>query len=996
MRQINVWVIFCALFSCISMQLQAQNVSQVNITAVVHDLKGQPVSGAVVSGNDGKVVTYTNEEGRFTIAVPANSVVRISAKGFQTQTLRSGAIPARIGLTVNNDSQDVYLPFSKIERQDLPGAISVLNPETYIDRDFNLSVEGGMNGRVAGLLWNNNIWGMENAIVMIDGIRREFSDITLNEVKQISVLKGVNAVAMYGSQAAKGIIFITTKKGEAGARDISVRVNSGIATPRALPNYLNSADYMDLFNEARRNDGLADLYTATAIQNHRTGDKFRYPSVDFYSSEYLKRFQTSTDANAEFSGGNQNARFYSNIGFLTNSSLLNVGEGKNEGDNRLSIRGNVDMKLSARIKSSVYVSAIFADSRRARGNFWGNAATLLPNRFTPLIPINLISPNDKASLALVAGSRNIIDGKFLLGGLQGFQTNPIADLYAAGYDKNIRRTFQVTNENNADLSGLIPGLSFNTLFNLDYSNSYLQSINNTYAVYTPTWSTTSDSLIRLQKFGEDTRPGFENINNTAQRQNVGFSAWLGYDRKIGEAHNLTAKFLGYTSSITINNVYQPMTNSHLGVQVGYNYKHKYWADFSGAYVNSTRLPIATRTAFSPTVSLGWLLTSEKFLANVKDINHLKLSVSGGILNTDLDISGHYLYNDIYQRGTFFRWNDDVQGSNQNTTASFGANPNLAFPKRREINAGLEGSFFNNLLTVQTTVFKTQMEGLLTQRFSQYPNYFSTFIPFTNYNSNQRSGFDLMLNVNKKVGNVDLSLGTVATYATSTASKRDELYLEDYQNREGKPVDAIFGLVSKGFFMDQTDVSNSPRQLFSEVRPGDIKYVDQNGDNVIDNRDEVMIGRFIAPFTYGLNLNVGFKNFNLFVLGTGNRGGNGINNNSYHWVSGDAKYSDVVLNRWTPETKATATYPRLSSQQNNNNFRTSDFWLFKNDRFNLSKVQLSYNFPGRILGRTFAKDCIIYLAGSNLITFSKNRQILDLAVANTPLFRNYNVGIRAKF
>jgi len=225
MKYLKMWSTFCVVLICLCSNLKAQNAGEVTIKSVVHNEKGQPVSGVLVSGNEGKTVTYTDQTGAFTITVPANSVVVINGKGFKMQSLRANAVPARIGLISDNTAGEVYLPFDKVNRQDAPGAISVLNPGTYIDKDYNYTVEGGMNGRVAGLLWSNNIWGMENAIVMIDGVRREFSDVTFPEVEQISVLKGINAVALYGSQAAKGIIFITTKKGQAGDRKISLKVN---------------------------------------------------------------------------------------------------------------------------------------------------------------------------------------------------------------------------------------------------------------------------------------------------------------------------------------------------------------------------------------------------------------------------------------------------------------------------------------------------------------------------------------------------------------------------------------------------------------------------------------------------------------------------------------------------------------------------------------------------------------------------------------------------
>ena len=994
MKYLKIWTALCVFLCCFLGNLKAQNVT---LHSIVQDNKGKPVFAALVTSTENNKATYTDKLGSFTITAPASATVIINAKGFKSLTLKANALPSNIMLTLENETQFVELPFRKIDKQDVSDAVIVLNPKTYIDKDFNTSVEGAVFGRVGGLIGTNNIWGMENALVMIDGIRRAYADITLNEVDQISVLKGVNAVALYGSQAAKGVILITTKQGEANMRKVSVRVNKGIALPKELPVYLNSADYMTLYNEGRRNDGVAELYTPAEIEGSRTGNAYRFPSINYYSPQYLKKFQNATDVNAEFSGGNNSARFYSNIGFSNSSTLLKVGEGANEGDNRLSMRGNVDLKLNENISSSVYVSAIFNDSRRARGNYWGNAASILPNSVTPLIPINLISPGDKATQGLIDASRNVIDGKYLLGGKQQFPTNPIADLYVSGFDLNIRRKFQVTNKIDANLKSVLPGLTFHTLFNLDYSNSYLQSISNTYAVYTPLWSATADSLTKLVKaIGEDVRPGIQNINNTAQTQNIGFSSWLSYDRTVNSDHNFSAILLGYTSSIVSNDVYQPLTNSHLGLQMGYNFKHKYLADFTGTYVNSTKLASANRTGFSPTLSVGWLISSEKFLAAAKAIDYLKLTASAGVIKTDLDINTYYSYDNIYQRGASFSWNDGIQGTNQTSTSSYGISPTLSFPQRKEINIGLEGSFFNKLLSAQATYFKTQMNGLPTQRFSQYPNYFSSFIPNINYNSQQRLGFDVMLNANKKIGQLEFILGVTATYTRSEVTKRDEFYFDKYRNRQGQAVDAIFGLVSEGFYANQAEINARPRQTFSEAKPGDIKYKDQNGDNIIDIKDEVVIGRYASPLNYSINFNVAYKNVNLFIQGTGSNGGNGVTSNNYYWVSGDNKYSDVVNNRWTPATAQTATYPRLSSQQNSNNFNLSDFWLYSTNRINLSKVQITYNFPDNAMGKKFFKNMIVYASGSNLYTFAKNRKIMELNIGNTPQFRYLTMGIKASF
>ncbi|MBN2613657.1 MAG: TonB-dependent receptor plug domain-containing protein, partial [Bacteroidales bacterium] len=186
-------------------------------------------------------------------------------------------------------SRKVNTGYREIDKRDMNADISVVDPDEYIDIDYSRGITDGFAGRIGGLLWSNNIWGMENALVMIDGVPRNYSDIRLEEVDQITVLKGVNAVALYGSHASKGVILITTKRGEAAERKIKVWASKGIGTPTAFPKYLNSADYMEFYNEARVNDGLEPTFSNELISLYRNGNSYRYPDIDYYSSEYLKK-----------------------------------------------------------------------------------------------------------------------------------------------------------------------------------------------------------------------------------------------------------------------------------------------------------------------------------------------------------------------------------------------------------------------------------------------------------------------------------------------------------------------------------------------------------------------------------------------------------------------------------------------------------------------------------------------------------------------------------
>ncbi|NLR57436.1 SusC/RagA family TonB-linked outer membrane protein [Chitinophaga polysaccharea] len=913
------------------------------------------------------------------------------------------------GITISNvpDNNTAQVAFRKVDKKDLLGGIAVVDISSQMPRNYmNYSLENmeswasGFNG--------NSMWGLGSYLLVIDGVPRDATNVLPTEIEQISFLKGVNAVALYGSRAAKGVVYITTKRGNAGKQRIDVRANTGINVPKAYPAYLGSAEYMTLYNEARRNDGLAELYSPETIYQYASGkNKYRYPDVDYYADEYLKKFFSRYDVTAEISGGNNKARYYTNIGYQASGSLLNFGEARQNGkSDRFNLRGNVDVNLSDYISCNVDASAIFYTGRGVNTDYWANAATLRPYRFAPLIPIDRIEADDEASNVLVKNSNHIIDGKYLLGGTQLDQTNPFAAIYAGGNNRYISRQFQFNTGVNADLRNLLKGLSFHATFAVDYNTSYNLAYNNSYAVYAPVWNTYSgqDLISSLTQYGKDATSGVQNVSNSWYRQTIAATGQFNYLNTIRDKHHLSAVLLVNGFQQSESAVYHRTSNANLGLQLGYNFKNTYYFDFSSAMVHSAKLPEGNRNAFSPTVSLGWRLSNAPFLREVSAIDELRLTASAGILHTDLDIASYYLYQGVYTtQGSWFGWKDGT--GVQATESRRGANPDMRFPQRKEISIGLDGSFFHQLIKLEGNVFVNKTTGNIIQPDVLYPSYFTTgfpsssFIPYINYNDDKRVGFDFNLSFQRKVREVSYSVGLVGSYYKTTATKRAERYADNYQYRQGKPLDAIWGLQSQGFFHDADDIKNSPAQTFGQVKPGDIKYKDQNGDGVIDARDEVYLGRagwFGSPLTLGINLSAKWRNFSFFALGVGRFGAYGMKNNSWFWVDGEDKYSAVVRDRWTPETAQTAKYPRLTTFASDNNFRSSDFWLYKTNRIDLAKVQLSYDMSGWLGRKKVLKEMGVYISGFNLLTVSAERKTMEMNVGSAPQTRLYNLGIKGLF
>ncbi len=998
-----------ALLLCMHPGAYAQD-KQAKIRSAVVDAGGKPIKDAEVYS--GSAYARTDAEGKFSIAVEPGSNLVIMAKGYEKKSLESADAMEQSRITMKkarlmySEDDKVNLAFRKSYQGDVVGSVTKLDVGEIQKYDHTLRLIDVIAGRSLGMLGSDRIRGLGRgitieditgsgsgrAVFIVDGLPRDIDNMRLTEVESVTILKDVNSAILYGTDAVNGVVLITTKRGEAFKKRSDFSLNYGISAPRALPKYLNSADYMTYFNQARANDGLDPQFTDEAIQNFRTGNKYRYPDVDYYSDAYLRSYKNYYDLNGEFSGGNNVAQYYTNLGWNTAGSLLNFGEGKTGRNNRFNVRGNVDLKVNDRIKTAVDVSGVFIVNKGPRGNYWSDAATIRPYEYTPLLPINLIDPSNP----LLLGRKNDLDGEYLMGGASNRLTSPIANGYSGGTNEVISRNFAFNNRVDVMLDKLTPGLSFHTNVSFDYFVTYNQTVSNEYSVYEPVWSPTADSIIGLKQYGKDSRSGTQTLSSSSFRRRFGAYGMFGYDREFNGRHHFTGSLLGFLGNYKVEGDFQGIKLAHAGFRLGYAYNKRYLVDFSSAYVSSVKLAEGNRGQFSPSLGVAWVISEESFMPESGNIDYLKLRASAGILNSDFPINDFFLYENRYAGSGSYNWFEGGR-SRSGIASSWGSNPNLGYARRNEVTLGLEGLFFNKVLGVNANVFYNVFDNLVTRRTAAYPSFYTDFIPYENYGANMYKGVELGVDFTKSFGNWMINAGVNLMYNTSEVRKIDELYNNDYQYRKGHPADARFGLEAIGLFQDEAEIAASPEQVFGTVRPGDIRYKDQNGDGVVDDNDQRYLGRYQQPFSGGLQVRVSYRNFTFFALGEASYGADELlSDNNYYWVDGNDKYSEVVLNSWTPDNKATATHPRLSSQTNSNNHRPSTYWEYDNDFFQIRRVQLSYDMPASVSKLLLMRALNIFADGSNVYQFSKSRRIRDLSIGGEPNYRVFSIGLNASF
>jgi TonB-linked SusC/RagA family outer membrane protein len=822
-------------------------------------------------------------------------------------------------------------------------------------------------------------------LVMIDGFENSLEQLVPDEIETISLLKDASALAIYGSRGANGVLLVTTKRGKNGPLSISFSTQQGFHQASRLPQFLGSYDYARLYNEGLKNEGKAPLYTDAALQAYQTGsDPNFYPDVNWYD-QVLKQNAAISNYNLNFRGGNSSVRYFALLNYVSSNGLLiNAGDKDPESSNsqygRFNFRSNVDIDITKRMSASLTLAGTVEDKTNPADSItsglFGTLANVAPNAFPVKNP----------------------DGSY--GGNAAF-ANPLGNILERGSYNSNGRTLQSTLKLTNQLDFITKGLSVSAAVSF---NNFFRSFSKKSKQYERfSIAKGGGDTIRYTKFGQKTAL-VGNEDNSDQWRNIVFQGFLNYDRTFGKntlSGLLMYNFDSYTNvdnnTTAVNAL--PFKHEGLGGRLTYANNQKYIAEFSFGYMGSENFAPTKRFGFFPAASLGWVVSNEGFLKNSKALTYLKLRGSYGLTGND-QIGGtrfaydqRFPYTAQYNFGTA---NAGVFGLAEGTAA----NPNVTWEKDKKMNVGFEATLFKQL-DVSLDVFNHDRYDILSKPNATVPQYVGVTLPDLNVGKVNNKGFEASIRYNSnRTKAFQYFVEGNAWYAKNKivfASEAIRLY--DYQYTTGQQIGQPFGLEALGLFKDAAEIAASPKQTFAPVQPGDIKYKDQNGDGLIDQNDTKAIGNPSLPtMTYSFHGGFKYKGFDLDFLFQGVTGNTVYFGGSlFHAFQNNGQVGPIALDRWTPETAATAAYPRLSASNNLNNYRFSSFWQRDGSFLKLRNVELGYTLPQSLVEKIKFANVRIFVNGTNLLSFDKMEGYVDPETrSGYPALRTVSGGIRCQF
>ena len=980
--------------------------------------------------------TVTDLDGNFTLSVPKGVVLRISYVGYLVQEVPiNGKTYLDIFLKEDTELLDevVIVGYGAQKKATLSGSVTSVGGEKLAKTPVT-NVSQGLAGRLPGVVAVSNTsepgydgatitvrgvntFGKADPLVVVDGVPgRSLERIDPSTIETMSVLKDASA-AIYGAQAANGVILITTKRGKAGKPRVGFTYNYGIAAPTVIPEMTNAVEYATLMNEIDKYAGNKGRYTVDDLRLYADGsDPWGHPDTDWFN-ETLKSWSPQTYANATIDGGTENVKYFVSVSAKGQDAFY-----RHSGSNyhQYDLKMNLDMKINKYVDTYVNVTGRMEDRKyptRSAENIFRMLMRSKPN--SPAY-----WPDGRPGPDIEFGDNPVV-----------ICTNQ------TGYERDKRYVLNGDFGVNIKVP-YVEGLTLKATASLDKTFRFRKIWQKPWYLYS--WDGTSMDengqplLVEGKKGFSDPRltesmednlgvllSGIASYSHTfAQDHDVNILA--GVERITDKGDSFEA-YRRYFLSAAIDQLFaggqDEMNNTGTGYEearlnyfgrVNYAYKSKYLVEFVWRYQGSYIFDRSNKFGFFPGISLGYVISEESFFKELlPKVDYFKLRGSVGLLGSD-NVDPF-----LYRRKYDWTVNGAVFGSNpttQNTLYNSVTYPmeELTWEKCRSINFGFDLSAWRGLLGIEFDVFYKYTYDILRPISGAYPSSLGGHYPsIENSGALDNRGFELTLKHSNRVGQVSYNLNGNLSFARNRILRMTQGDgTLPWKNKLGTSVGAVWGYKSLGLFQTQEELDNAPISS-NPIRLGDIKYADIDGDGRLTWNDEVKIARSTMPeMMFSLTGDAQWKGFDISVQLQGaalcdkmlqQEWYNGVRDQTpltRPWYAGwDNAPLFLVENSWRPDF-TNAEYPRLSTVASSNSSEISDFWKRNGAYLRLKNVTLGYTFPKKWMKKAGVNNLRVFASGFNLLTFTAFKY-LDPESSNViqgyyPQQRTFTFGLDVTF
>lgn len=957
---------------------------------------GEPVIGATVLVKGVSTGTATDMDGNFTLNVASKAVLVVSSIGYETQEVPVNG-RTLINVVLKSDvvalKDVVVVGYGVQKKVNLTGAVSSLSTDELEGKPIANVLEA-MQGTTPGLVIQQgtstpgsvpsiNIRGLNtmnnnDPLVIIDGIEGSLANLNPADIEQVSILKDASSTAIYGSRASNGVVLVTTKKGKAGKVEISYDFMYGVQQPTSLPKIADSWVYAELYNEAAVNSGRSAKFTPEQIAQYRNGG----PNVNWVKELYNRNSPQSSHS-VSMTGGNDQLSYMASLGYLDQSSMF---KGPDYGYKRYNARLNVSHKVTKNF--TLNLTSQFARNDIKEHAYWTEWIIEQANRMPPIYPIK----NEDGSYNYPAGSNS----------------NGLQRLEEGGYRQNV----------NDELLGTIQA-EWEVYKGLKLIGSAGGRV----------WN---NKLHENRKAFEGTGDSENKLTEQFYRsKNITTNLMVTYNTKIGK-HSIGG-LLGYayegfsekqfsTSRLTEDSKYDIFVGDLSGDKVSntgsasdwaiysgfaratYNYDEKYLLEFNIRNDYSSFFAKGNRSGVFPSFSAGWRISEEKFWSVLKPyVPSLKIRGSWGLVGNNRIGAYQYMQTVSVKNGISF-------GDKLAQTAEFAsANPDLKWETTRMANIGFELGLLNNDLNITFDCFNNRTKDILVNL--PVPGLFGNGAPIQNAGKVETRGWELSVNYRLKTGPVVHNFaGNISDSFNEVIDTRGTEIIggSDVQTiiKEGYPLYSYYAYRSDGFFQNEEECQKGPHLEGITPKPGDIRYLDKNGDGVIKpDDDRFIVGNDFPRYTFGFTYGLEYKGFDFSMMWQGvgrrNKWMRGESVEAFH-NNNEGPVMDFHQDRWTPNNPD-ATYPRLTmGAESANNAAKSDFWIQDAKYLRLKNAQIGYTFPQQWMKKLYVKNLRIFASVQNPLTFTKMKGGWDPEYTGDgsgrayPVARVYSFGLNVKF